>query len=262
MAETLTIGAGRFLLGDCLERMSEIPDASIDMILADLPYGTTSCAWDTIIPFEPLWRHYWRVAKPNAAVVLTASQPFTTALIMSQIHRFKYEWIWEKSRSSGFVHAKNKPLKIHENICVFSIGAMAHIGQSSNRMPYFPQMEQGKPYIKRNSILKDTPTSMGKRPSHAPYVSVNDGKRFPLTIVKIDNPNNANIHPTQKPVALFEYMIRTYTEAGAIVLDNVAGSGTTAIAAERVGRRWICIEREPSYYYGACGRIWSELHGS
>jgi site-specific DNA-methyltransferase (adenine-specific) len=249
----MIIGNGQFLNGDSLELMRDIPSGSVDMVLCDLPYGTTACSWDTIIPFEPLWEQYWRVCKPNAAVVLTASQPFTTALISSQIKFFKYEWIWEKEQSHTALNSKFQPLKVHENICVFSKSASTY--SSKMQMQYFPQMNGGKPY--KSSKIKN-----GKHSFHGSIdVSENrknDGTRFPRSVQLFYR--ERGFHPTQKPVALFEYLIKTYTNEGETVLDNTAGSGTTAIAAERTGRRWICMEKDPSYYYAACGRVWAEIN--
>lgn len=246
----MKIGNGEFLHGDCLDLMAGLPDASVDMILCDLPYGTTACAWDTIIPFEPLWSQYWRVAKPNAAIVLTASQPFTTALISSALPNFKYCWVWEKSRPTGHVHAKNKPMKKHEDVLVFSKGTTVHVSQSVNRMVYNPQgLSKLQTPAKRKPRHSDA--VMARRPSHRETISEITG--FPNSILSI--PSETGFHPTQKPVALFEYLIRTYTNHGALVLDNCAGSGTTAIAAEQSGRRWVCMEKDPEYWAKAVARV-------
>ena len=238
----MQIGNGEFWLGDCLELMRDIPDGSVDMILCDLPYGTTACKWDSVIPFEPLWEHYWRVAKPNAAVVLTASQPFTTALIGSQVERFRYCWVWDKKIAGNPFLAKHQPLKTHEDICVFSL----------QRHRYSPQMTTGKMRKKGGGKSKLFDAELTE--------SVND-QYFPKSVINLSN-GARGWHPTQKPVALFEYLIKTYTDPGHTVLDNCAGSGTTAIAAERTGRRWVCIEREPTYYYPACGRVWREVQSA
>jgi len=219
--------------GDCLELMQDIDDKSIDMILCDLPYGTTACKWDTIVPFEPLWAHYKRIIKDSGAIVLTASQPFTSALVMSNIKMFKYEWIWEKTNSVDFAMAKIRPRKRHENILIFCKGK--HV--------YHPQMETGAPYIDKprkrgNNIHESTMPNLG---------IVNMGTRYPSSVQKISNGNNNTVHPTQKPVALFEYLIKTYTNPGELVLDNCAGSGTTAIACLGTGRNFILIEQEEKY---------------
>jgi len=228
--------------GDCLEVMKDIPDKSIDMILCDLPYGTTACKWDTIIPFEPLWEQYKRIIKDNGAIVLTASQPFTSALVMSNIKMFKYEWVWEKSRTVGFLNAKNAPMKKHESILVFSKGNTANCNK--NNMLYFPQglikinKHSKSVYQKNNSIV-------GNRPSRTKdYIAKYSG--YPNSILKINN-ESKQLHPTQKPVALFEYLIKTYTKEGDLVLDNCAGSGTTGVACINTNRNFILIEKEQEY---------------
>ena len=238
--------------GDCLEVMREIPDASIDMVLCDLPYGTTACAWDAIIPFEPLWSAYWRLLKPNAAIVLTATQPFTTTLIASQIDAFKYTWVWEKSRPSGFAQAKNMPLKSHEDVCVFSRGVTVHATQSTRRMPYYPQgVEQlDQPRVEEKKSWSDS--SFSKRPSHKAYLQTQTN--YPRSVLKIPS-EGATVHPTQKPVELMEYLIRTYTDEGQTVLDNTMGSGTTGVACLNTGRNFIGIEQDPGYYAIAAKRL-------
>ena len=241
--------------GDCLELMKTIPNASVDLILCDLPYGTTACAWDSVIPFDPLWEQYRRIAKKNAAIVLTASQPFTTALIWSNMKMFKYCWVWEKGRASGFVHAKNKPMKAHEDIAVFSRGVTVHASQSTNRMTYNPIMEEGTPYKRINS--KDKFNWGGQsRPSQVDgYETTNDGKRFPRSVIKFSGHNGGSVHPTQKPVDLMEYLIKTYTNEGDVVMDNCMGSGTTGVASANTGRKFIGIELDSSYFEIASKRI-------
>lgn len=239
----MEIGSGRLLLGDCLEQMATLPNASVDMILCDLPYGTTACSWDSVILFEPLWREYWRIAKPNAAIVLTASQPFTSALVMSPATAFRYGWIWEKHKPSGHLRAKLQPLRLHEDVLVFG----------RKTPPYFPQ---GTTAIEPRVIKRTNPGGVFGKQASMPSVQTVTG--YPKTILKfpVDHPT---VHPTQKPVALFEYLIRTYTQPGETVMDNCMGSGTTAIAAERSGRRWIGIERDEGYYNTALGRIYEEV---
>lgn len=235
------IGRGTFMLGDCLERMREIPDGSVDMILCDLPYGTTQNKWDAVIPFEPLWREYWRVARPGAAVVLTAAQPFTSALVMSQVERFRYDWTWRKTAITGVLNAKRQPVRNHEDILVFC------------RLPlaYRPQG-----LVKKGTVTKQGGNSenYGSRSSEA-YVQ--EWTNYPRSVLEVGS--ERGFHPTQKPVALFEYLIRTYTDPGMTVLDNCAGSGTTAIAAERTSRNWICIERDETYFVKACERVEKEV---
>jgi len=213
--------------GDCLEVMKDIADKSVDMILADLPYGTTACKWDTIIPFEPLWEQYNRVIKDNGAIVLTATQPFTTALIASNYEMFKYCWVWDKKISGNPLLAKHQPLKIHEDICIFSKGK--HL--------YIPKMRKGKMRKKGGGYSKLFSMEMSS--------SMSD-RYYPVSIIDISNAKRG-VHPTQKPVALFEYLIKTYTNEGDLVLDNVAGSGTTGIACINTNRNYILIEKEEKY---------------
>jgi site-specific DNA-methyltransferase (adenine-specific) len=235
------------LHGDCLELMKDIPDGSVDMILADLPYQVTACKWDAIIPFEPLWEQYERIIKDNGAIVLTASQPFTTALIMSNINNFKYEWIWEKSNPSNIALANKQPMKYHENICVFykkqPIYNKQMIPRDSNRI---------SDAHKSNYIF----TNRGSEQSPLAEISV-DSKKYdakwknPSSVLKVNSlrPNSKEKvnHPTQKPVLLFEYLIKTYTNEGETVLDNCAGSGTTAIACMNTNRNYILMEKEKEY---------------
>jgi site-specific DNA-methyltransferase (adenine-specific) len=205
-----------------------------------------------VIPFDRLWAEYRRILKLNAAIILTATQPFTTALIASNFGWFKYTWVWEKSRPSGFAQAKNMPLKAHEDIAVFSEGATVHASQSTRRMPYFPQglrtLEIPKIYEKKSW----SDSSFSKRPSHKAYEQhVTD---YPRSVLKFSS-ESLTVHPTQKPVALMEYLIRTYTNPGDVVLDNCMGSGTTGVAAANTGRRFIGIERDPGYFAIAQERI-------
>ena len=238
----ISLGNGQIALGDCLDVMRSVPSGSVDMILCDLPYGTTQNKWDSVIPFAPLWSEYWRIAKPNAAVVLTADQPFNIALAYSQLSYYKYEWIWRKSTATGHANAKKQPLRKHENVCVFY-----------RSPPIFnPQMGEGKPYkIKRTKEVE----IYSKGGAKLNPLTENDGSRYPTSVLDIPNEYAGRIHPTQKPVALFEYLIRTYSNEGDTVMDNCLGSGTTAIAAENTGRRWIGIERDPGYFGAACERI-------
>ena len=227
---------------DCLEKMKEIDDKSIDLILADLPYGTTACKWDTIIPFEPLWEQYKRIIKDNGAIVLTASQPFTSALVMSNIKMFKYEWIWEKHQGTNPMSAKISPLKSHENILVFGIG----------KLKYNPQMEKGNPYSGFNSQTFQSEVYGGGKSIHREN---KEGDRYPKTILRFTKDKGKRFHPTQKPVALFEYLIKTYTNEGDLVLDNCAGSGTTGVACKNLNRNFIGIEKDPEYFKIAEKRI-------
>lgn len=232
---------------DLLTLCSMCDPQSIDMILCDLPYGTTTCSWDEIIPFEPMWAAFKRVIKPRGAIVLTSSQPFTTKLIASNFEMFKYCYAWEKTTVTGFMHAKNAPLKAHEDVAVFSNGIIAHANQSSRRMSYYPQMQKGLPYFKKNDGTHLIWNNM-ERPSTAKnYVNDNKGERFPTSVIDIHAGNHGSLHPTQKPVALFEYLIRTYTQAGEVVLDCCMGSGTTAIAARQCGRHFVGCDKDAGY---------------
>ena len=232
--------------GDCLELMKDIPDGSVDMILADLPYGTTACKWDTIIPFEPLWEHYKRIIKPNGAIVLFGSEPFSSALRMSNIKQYKYDWVWIKNRPTGSLHSKNRPMSKFENICVFSPAPMGHFSQLGNsRMEYNPQgvSESGvEKTVKEKGFHGN---HIGARPNQVgnKYIAKSG---YPNNILNFNKEEN-HIHPTQKPVALFEYLIETYTNEGDLVLDNVAGSGTTGVAAMNLNRNFILMEQEPEY---------------
>jgi len=216
--------------------MPDLPDKSIDMILCDLPYGTTACKWDTIIPFEPLWEQYKRIIKDNGAIVLTASQPFTSALVMSNVKWFKYEWVWGKGRGTGFQIVKYKPLVSHENILIFGNGAVT----------YNPQMrERDKPRISKNKgTTRQMLVSNGKEYQAEKALD----KKYPITELQFsNNDQKGKLHPTQKPVALFEYLIKTYTNEGDLVLDNCAGSGTTGVACHNLKRNFILIEKEKEY---------------
>lgn len=234
--------------GDCLEEMKKIEDGSVDMILCDLPYGTTACKWDTVIPFEPLWAQYRRIAKRNAAIVLTASQPFTSALIASNFKDFRYCWVWEKTIASNFMHTKRRPGKKHEEIAVFY----------RNQPTYNPQMVAGKPYADKP---RTRTIGLGRDASHTKASLKNYGTRYPGSVIKISNGNNGSTHPTQKPIALMEYMIRTYTQEGETVLDNCAGSGTTGVACANTGRKFIGIERDDKYFDIAKSRIQQAFDG-
>ena len=237
--------------GDCLERMKEIEDGSVDMILTDPPYGTTACKWDSIIPLEPMWEQLNRIIKPNGAIVMTASQPFTTTLIASNMKMFKYCWVWEKSRSPGHVHAKNKPMKKHEDIVVFSTGTTVHKSQSKTRMTYNPQgLTSITPKIRKKGGSTDA--VMGERPSHKDTIQTETG--YPTTILKIKSYGNT-VHPTQKPVALMEYLIKTYTNEGETVLDFTMGSGSTGVACKNLNRLFIGIEMDDKYFEIAKERI-------
>lgn len=242
---------------DCLIGMSKIPDNSIDMILCDLPYGVTHCKWDSIIPFDKLWDQYVRITTNNATFCLFGTEPFSTYLRMSKIKLYKYDWIWEKGRASGCLHAKNKPMAAHEIISVFSKGKLAHFGKSKNRMIYNPQMSVGTPYhnVIRNTNTKNIYHTSKCNLDFVGTVCKNDGTRYPRSVLKYKNYNGDNIHPTQKPLELCEFLIKTYTNVGMTILDNCMGSGTTAIAAINTNRNYIGFETDENYYKLSLDRI-------
>jgi len=226
--------------GDCLEVMKGIEDKSIDMILADLPYGTTACKWDTIIPFEPLWEQYKRIIKDNGAIVLTASQPFTSALVMSNVDWFRYELIWEKERPTNIMFMKKQIGKVHENILVFY----------KHQPTYNPLMtKRDNPTIAVYG--KDTKGGYSKTHKNQRLrysEGYNRFVKYPRSVIKINRDTlKGSMHPTQKPVALFEYLIKTYTHEGDLVLDNCAGSGTTGVACKNTNRNCILIEQDEKY---------------
>lgn len=237
------------LEGDCLERMKEIADGSIDLVLADPPYGTTACKWDSIIPLEPMWEQLERVAKKNAAIVMTASQPFTTTLIASNMKMFKYCWVWEKSKPSGFMNAKARPLKTTEDVVVYSSARCDAAGGARN-MVYIPQGVKEVETKKTNS--DNIRAGMRSRQKGPTYTQTQTG--YPRGILRIPN-EGKTVHPTQKPVALMEYLIKTYTNEGETVLDFTMGSGTTGVAARQCNRRFIGIEKDPEYFQIASSRI-------
>ena len=225
--------------GDCLELMKNIPDASVDMILCDLPYGTTQNKWDSVIDLNLLWEQYERVIKENGAIVLFSQMPFTAELAHSNLKLFKYEWIWEKTESTGFLNAKKMPLKSHENILVFY-----------KYLPtYNPQMTEGKPY----KYKKDNISSSNYGNSAGTDLIENEGKRYPKSIFTFKK--DKGYHPTQKPVTLLEYLIKTYTNDGDTVLDNCMGSGSTGVACVNTGRSFIGMEIEEKYFNIAKQRI-------
>ena len=235
------------MLGDCLECMSEIPDGSVDMILADPPYGTTACKWDSVIPFEPMWAQVKRVVKKNGAVVMTASQPFTSALVMSNVSWFKYQWVWEKNKATGHLNAKKRPLVAHEDVVVFCEGPTA----------YYPQglKEKDTPTVSKGDRGRKSLGSSGDVYGLAARDAVQTHTGYPRSVVPFGVDMKAEFHPTQKPVALMEYLIRTYTNEGEVVLDFTMGSGTTGVAAMNTGRRFIGIELDEGYFDIACDRI-------
>lgn len=226
--------------GDCLELMKGIPDKSIDMILCDLPYGTTQCKWDSVIPFEPLWEQYNRIIKDNGAIVLFAQEPFATKLRSSNLKMYKYDWIWQKPQGTNFLNAKNQPLKNYEILCVFG----------KKKLIYNPQMTEGKPYTSGNGNVGEVYGGRQK------VITYNNGVRYPTSIQHFNMVSNTQrSHPTQKPVALLEYLIKTYTNEGDVVLDNCMGSGSTCVACVNTNRHYIGFELDPQYFDIACKRL-------
>lgn len=235
------------MLGDCLERMKEIEDGSVDMVLTDPPYGTTACKWDSVIPFEPMWEQLKRVTKKNGAIVMTASQPFTSALVMSNPKMFRHEWVWDKvNRYTGSLQANKRRLRRHEDVIVFS---------SLPVRTYNKQWRDGKPYSVKRTNGHGAYVSDAEK--NTARVGVSDGRHNPCSIIEIpsDNKKESGLHPTQKPVALMEYLIRTYTNEGETVLDFTMGSGTTGVACVNTNRSFIGIERDPDYFNIAKKRI-------
>lgn len=225
--------------GDCLEIMKDIPDKSIDMILCDLPYGTTRNKWDSVIPLDKLWEQYNRIIKEGGAIVLFSQMPFTAELIHSNLKYFRYEWIWEKDNGTGFLNAKKMPLKIHENILVFY----------KKTPTYNPQMRKGfKPYK-----CKQGRHSSNYGAYEQGHITESNGERYPIDIIKFKK--DSGLHPTQKPVALLEYLIKTYTNENDVILDNCMGSGSCGVAAINTGRSFIGIEVDEKYFEIAKERI-------
>ena len=235
-------------LGDCIEIMRTLPEKCVDMVLCDLPYGTTQNKWDAVIPFEPLWAQYWRVLKRNGAVVLTAAQPFTSALVMSQVDYFKYDWIWRKPKGTGHLNAKKMPMRDKEDIVVFY----------REQCVYNPQFGKGEAYGNKagKTIENGLSDNYGKFGNHR---EGSDGKRYPKQVIDFPVVERGTLHPTQKPVALMEYLIRTYTNEGDTVLDNTMGSGTTGVACMNTGRDFIGIERDERYFKIAQERIYAAM---
>lgn len=229
--------------GDCLELMKDIPDKSVDCIITDLPYGTTQCKWDTIIPFEPLWRQYNRIIKDNGAIVLFGTEPFSSHLRLSNLKNYKYDWIWDKVKGTGFLNAKRQPMRNHELISVFY----------KKQCTYNPQKTYGHK-MKKSYRSKDLQTDVyGEMKNDYTYEST---ERYPRSIqVFSTDTQNSSLHPTQKPVALIEYLIKTYTNDGELVFDSCMGSGTTGVACINTNRRFIGIELDNNYFEIAKNRI-------
>lgn len=231
------------LQGDCLELMKGIPAGSVDMILCDLPYGTTRNKWDVVIPLDALWVEYTRIVKKNGAVVLFSAEPFTSMLIMSNLSAFRYDLIWGKPQGSDFLNANRKPLRAHENICVFYKAQPTYNAQKISGTPY------------KAVSGRRTSSNFGKFNGNHNTANL-DGKRYPITVLNFNGENNrGKLHPTQKPVTLLEYLVKTYTNPGDLVLDNCMGSGSTGVACVNTGRRFIGMELDPGYFEIAKKRI-------
>jgi len=234
--------------GDCLQLMRDIPDQSVDMVMCDLPYGTTACKWDTVIPFAPLWEQYKRIIKDNGAILLTSSQPFTSMLGASNITMLKYSWIWEKSRATGHLNAKKMPMKNFEDVLVFYSTLPTYNPQN---LVYSPRkVMNSKSHSLRGKDNKTSTVSGGIK--HEEYEQ--EYTNYPRQVIKFDS-DGSTVHPTQKPVALMEYLIRTYTNEGEVVMDNCMGSGTTGVACKNTGRFFIGIEQDEKYFQIAKDRI-------
>jgi DNA modification methylase len=230
----------KILHGDCVELMNDIATESIDMILCDLPYGTTACKWDIIIPFDKLWQSYNRVIKDNGAIVLFGNEPFSSKLRLSNLENYKYDWKWDKVRGSNFATVKIRPFNSFEDIMIFY----------KKQPTYNPQMIKGEPYTQKQGFVGESKQTGLHRKE---VVTISDGNRYPITIIKFSK--ESGLHPTQKPVDLLEYLIKTYTNEGDTVLDNCSGSGTTAIACINTNRNYICMEKDSEYYNKSIERI-------
>lgn len=240
--------------GDCLELMKSIPSGSVDLVLTDPPYGTTACKWDSVIPFEPMWAELKRIIKPNGAIVLFGSEPFSSTLRCSNLKMYKYDLVWEKSKGSNFVHAKYQPLKTHENILIFSKAGSAQ--GSKTPMTYNPQMVDGAPYDKGFGHNKLETLSSGLSKSTSIHLKNDSGLRYPRSVQYFKTAEmEGKFHPTQKPVALLKYLIKTYTQENETVLDFTMGSGSTGVAAKNLNRKFIGIELDQNYFEIAKKRI-------
>lgn len=232
--------------GDCLELMKDIPNGSVDMILCDLPYGTTDCKWDTVIPFDPLWEQYNRITKKNGAIVLFGSEPFSSLLVTSNIKAYKHDWVWQKNAGSNFGCVKFQPMREHESVLVFCNG----------RLTYNPIMQEradsGKARVK-TPVKYNTKTEVYAGGLNGEVVSTRPSLRYPSSVQKFNR--ERGFHPTQKPVALLAYLVKTYTNEGDTVLDNCMGSGSTGVACVNTGRKFIGIELDPNYFETAKKRI-------
>ncbi len=233
--------------GDCLEVMKNIPDKSVDLVLTDPPYGTTACKWDSVIPLEPMWEELKRITKPNSAIVLFGTEPFSSQLRLSNLDWFKYDWIWEKSKCGSAFTSKYRPQSKHEIISVFGKG----------RVNYYPQMEEGEPYKRTRKVNNGDKPNNHKLGVTSESETVNTGYRYPSTVQFFQQRwrRQDQVHPTQKPVALMEYLIKTYSNEGDVVLDFTMGSGTTGVSCVNTARNFIGIEKDEGYFKVAKDRI-------
>jgi len=250
-----SVSGSTFVNADCFDVFPFIEDKSIDAIIADLPYGTTACKWDSILPLDKLWEQYKRILKDDGCVILTASQPFTSVLTCSNLKWFKYEWIWKKTRYSGNLNATRMPLKAHESVLIFAKG----------KTKYYPLKTEAPEHLidKRKTINPSIVKDGGAYNGSKGFVNIrkkDDGTRYPISVQEFKNPNNNSLHPTQKPVELMEYLIKTYTNEKEIVLDNTMGSGTTGLACLKTNRQFIGIEKEKQYYDVAVRRASEYCH--
>lgn len=250
----------KLYLGDCLNIMNDIPDHSIDMVLCDLPYGITSCSWDVVIPFEPLWEQYHRICKEHSPIVLFGREPFTSMMVCSNIKNYKHKWVWNKKQSGSFFNAKLMPLQIEEDIIVFSpnYNTTTRMG-GGNTVNYFPIMRKGKMRKRGGASTIPKFVVCGLKENYSNYSDM----YYPTNILEFQNCSHKEdrVHPTQKPVELCEYLIRTYTKENDTVLDNCMGSGTTGVACLHTDRNFIGIEKEQKYFETAQKRI-KEVEGA
>jgi DNA (cytosine-5-)-methyltransferase len=241
------------LQGDCLNEMSKVLDSSVDLILVDLPYGTSACSWDVVIPMEKLWEQYLRVLKPNGTVVLFGSEPFSSLVRSSNLEMYKYDWKWVKPRGANFLNAKYQPMKNYEDIMVFS-RCPASYSRSRDSMVYNPIMSVGEPYKLRSGKQRLEKNNSTVRSSIKSVVTDNKGLRYPKATLEFKSDKD-KLHPTQKPIDLLEYLIRTYTVEGMVVLDSCMGSGSTGVACKNLNRSFIGIELDVGYFDIAKQRI-------
>lgn len=243
--------------GDCIKIMKDIPDKSINLILCDLPYGTSACKWDTIIPFDKLWEAYERIITDDGAIVLFGCEPFSSLLRTSNLDLYKYDWVWEKPSGANFLNFKYQPAKVHENIMVFGKSATSY--SKKGNMIYNPQMEDGTPYTQKSGKQRNDYGNSTVRTPIEQVVTENSGTRYPRSVQKF-NLDKDKHHPTQKPIALLEYLIKTYSSEGDTVLDNCMGSGSTGVACANTHREFIGIELNKSFYKIAEERIFSAMN--